>query len=85
MVGYQADLRRLTANSNVMLLGVVVDLADHYSGGPRPAWTAAEITERAEAFGATLVSQRNTFIGNNADALMRTLRADSARRTQGAA
>ncbi|MEN8144221.1 MAG: radical SAM protein [Gemmatimonadota bacterium] len=75
IVAYKEDLRSLTAQSNDMLLGVVEDLADRHTDGSVPSWSPAEITERAEAFGAQLVQQRDEFVGRNTETLMASLHA----------
>ena len=75
MEGYKTDLRRLTAASNDMILGVVEEMAAHRAGGPRPSWTDREVARRAEAYAADLLTLRDDFIHGHQDTLIEALRA----------
>lgn len=74
MKRYKADLRRLTAASNEMILGVVEEMAIHHAGGPPPSLSAGQIARRAEAYAAELLTMRDAFIGRHQSTLIEALR-----------
>ncbi len=76
MEGYKADLRRLTAASNEMVLGVVEEMATYHAGGARPTLSGDQIARHAEAYAAELLAMRNDFIQGHQNTLVEALLAD---------
>jgi hypothetical protein len=74
MEGYKADLRRLTAASNAMVLGVVEEMATYHAGGARPTLSGRQIARHAKAYAADLLAMRNDFIQRHQHALVEALR-----------
>lgn len=76
--GYKADLRRLTAASNDMVLDVVDDLVGVHAEGRRRRWNDGDVAERAERFGGELLRLRDGYIRGQQDVLIAALQADGA-------
>ncbi len=76
--GYKADLRRLTADSNDMVLDVVDNLVGVHAQGRRRRWQDGEVTNRAERFGGELLRLRDGYIRGQQEVLIAALQADGA-------
>jgi hypothetical protein len=73
MERYKADLRRLTAASNAMVLGVVEEMSVYHAGGARPTLSGDEIARHAEAYAADLLALRDEFIQRHQNTMIEAL------------
>ncbi|MGD1878179.1 MAG: B12-binding domain-containing radical SAM protein [Kiloniellaceae bacterium] len=76
--GYKADLRKLTAASNDMVLDVVEDLVAVHAEGRSRRWRDGDVAARAETFGGDLLRLRDGYIQGQQDVIIAALQADGA-------
>ena len=67
---YQDTLRRITAESNYFLLGVVEDLSHTFSDSRLNPWTAETVEASRRIFLEKLLSERNAFVARNQEVLL---------------
>jgi anaerobic magnesium-protoporphyrin IX monomethyl ester cyclase len=73
MARYKSSLRRITRESNDLLLRVVEDLSYVYSDGRKNRRGRAEVEEYRERFLDELLEKRNSFVFRNQAILLRAL------------
>jgi len=67
---YRETLRRITQESNAVLLSVVADFAAHHAGGAPASWTPDELCRRSDVFKDTLLRERDAYVLRNQEALL---------------
>jgi hypothetical protein len=67
---YRHDLRRVTRESNDLLLRVIEDLWGEFANGAPSAWSAWDIEDARKRFLAGLLDARDSFMLRNQDVLL---------------
>lgn len=75
---YEKSLRRITKESNSLLLQVVEDLSYVFSDGRENPWSADEVEKKRQRFLEDLLKIRNTFVYRHQRILLDTLEQDAA-------
>jgi anaerobic magnesium-protoporphyrin IX monomethyl ester cyclase len=70
---YKQTLRRITADSNRMLLNVVEDLSYTYSDGRENRWNADEVEESRKAVLEEFIDERDDFVARHEATLLAAL------------
>ncbi|MGH3850307.1 MAG: hypothetical protein ACRDRT_11475, partial [Pseudonocardiaceae bacterium] len=78
MSEYADTLRRITKNSNDLLLSVVEDLSYVYSDGRENRWDPAQLEESRQQVLDDLITERDDFIYRHQDTLLSALRLEGA-------
>jgi len=74
---YKDGLRKITRESNEILLKVIEDTSYVFSDGRPKLWSAPQLRSQCEKFVGLLTSHRNAFILRNQDLLLETLRRET--------
>lgn len=78
MSRYEKSLRRMTKESNDLLLRVVEDLSYVFSDGRENTWNADEVEQHRQRFLDTLIKQRDAFVYRHQTILLDALAHDAA-------
>lgn len=78
MSRYEKSLRRITKESNDLLLRVVEDLSYVFSDGRENTWNADEVEQHRKRFLDALIKQRDAFVYRHQTILLDALAHDAA-------
>jgi hypothetical protein len=76
---YTQTLRRITADSNRLLLNVVEDLSYTFSNGRENRWIADEVEESRKAILEEFIDERDDFVARHEATLLAALGQEFAR------
>ena len=75
---YTQTLRRITSNSNRLLLNIVEDLSYTYSDGRENRWNADEVEESRKAILEEFIDERDDFVARHEATLLEALGQEHA-------
>lgn len=76
--GYSATVREITKAANQVLFKVVDDVLRQHRDGQLHNWTPLKVRDACVDLQKRLLSERNSFVGDNQEILMRALREEDS-------